>query len=128
MISVEMTVQEMLDLYRNCEVGHELKERILASLEKAVGYKQKDPSDYRDGMYSFYIYGYPKEKRFDCIKVVRSSNTGFGLREAKDWIDNVDTSSCQWSRTPIMGYDSAKTMYDGLLNLGCDLSGLHRSF
>ena len=127
MISIGMTVREMLDLYNNCDVAYSLKERLVAALEQAVsGTEEDSPATWQDGLFSFYLYDCPWDKRLDCIKAVQYANIGFGLKEAKDWIEHVDSSSCLWSKTPTLGYDVIRALYTKLQELGCDVSGMAR--
>jgi hypothetical protein len=83
MISIEMTVAEILDLYRNCDVNYKLKERLVAALEKAVAVKGMGNN------YTFTFYSLRNPENFiNCIKIIRL-HTKMHLRDAKEFMDVV---------------------------------------
>ena len=83
MISIEMTVAEMFDLYSNCDVSYKLKERLVAALEKAVTGKNNSDN------YTFTFYSLRNTENFiNCIKIIRL-HTKMSLREAKQFMDVV---------------------------------------
>lgn len=110
MINVEMTVFEMVTL---CSLGinAELRARIIAALEKAVGSTGNE-------QYRFNLLSYNPERKIDVIKEVRKAFY-WTLRETKEWVENANPDNMIWSTTPWMEYNKAFDLKDMLFQLGC---------
>lgn len=110
MINVEMTVFEMVTL---CSFGinAELRARIIAALEKAVG-------STGDEQFRFNLLSYNAGHKIPAIKAVRLA-FNWGLREAKEWVENANPDNMIWSTTPWMEYNKALDLRDALHDLGC---------
>jgi ribosomal protein L7/L12 len=93
MISIEMTVREAMGLAINA--NNEMYERIVQALEAKCG-------ELRSVMT---LRSVPRDNFIPCIKILRS-HLGWGLKDAKDWLDVVRG---RWS-----SYDSAYV--DGVSN------------
>ena len=78
MIKLELSVREAMDLAANCHQN--VYERIVTAFEVALGVNQKRRVTITKGM--------DTNNRIPCIKAVRQ-NTGWGLKEAKDWTDGM---------------------------------------
>ena len=78
MIKVELSVREALSLIASSHCGSEMYEKIVASLETALGVNQRRIVTITGGMST--------DNRIPCIKAIRL-HTGWGLKEAKDWTD-----------------------------------------
>ena len=78
MIKVEMTVREMLNIIALQGTSGDLADRIISALEVACGQNQYKTVTITGGM--------NLDNRIPCIKAIRL-NTGWGLKEAKDWTD-----------------------------------------
>jgi ribosomal protein L7/L12 len=115
MISVEMTLSEMVTL---CGFGinPELRERIIAALEKATN--QVPETNSNSLSYRFNLLDYNPERKIPIIKEMRTA-FGWGLREAKDWVENVNPEAI-WSITPYMTRENAVSLRDRLIALGCE--------
>lgn len=120
MISVEMTVAEMVKLCGNFSVDHALRERIIAALEKAVESASANSEQYR-----FNLLSYNPEHKIPAIKAVRMA-FNWGLREAKEWVEYANPDALVWSTTPWMSYDKALDLRDALHDVGCDCGPLVR--
>lgn len=119
MINVEMTVFEMVTL---CSLGinAELQARIIAALEKAVGSTGNE-------QYRFNLLSYNPERKIPVIKEVRMA-FNWGLREAKEWVENANPDNMIWSTTPWMSYNKAFDLKEMLFQLGCNCSPLVKEF
>ena len=117
MIKVEMTVFEMVTL---CSLGinAELQARIIAALEKAVGSTGSE-------QYKFNLLGYHPERKIPVIKEVRMA-FNWGLREAKEWVENANPDVMVWSTTPWMSYNKAFDLRETLIQLGCNCGPIVR--
>ena len=75
-----MTVFEMVTL---CSLGinAELRTRIIAALEKAVGSTGSE-------QYRFNLLSYNTDRKIPAIKAVRMA-FNWGLKEAKEWVENA---------------------------------------
>jgi hypothetical protein len=118
MIKLELSVREAMNLATNCNL--EIYERIVTAFEVALGVNQKRMVTITRGM--------TLDNRISCIKAVRK-NTGWGLKEAKDWTDGMvgrwDESGF-WrgggnpitltAKTP----DAAEQLLRDLTDLGCE--------
>lgn len=113
MISVEMTVAEMVKLCGNVSVDHALRDRIIAALEKAVESTSANGENYR-----FNLLSYNPERKIPVIKALRMV-FNWSLREAKDWVENADPDAMTWSTTPWMEYNKAFDLNNALRDLGC---------
>lgn len=118
MISVEMTVSEMLDVYSRLGVGVELRSRIATALELAVKSGSNTTRQYR-----FNLLDYNPERKIPVIKAVRLA-FNWSLREAKDWVENANPDHQAWSTTPWMSRDSARLLRDNLKAMDCACSDL----
>ena len=78
MIKVEMTVREMLNIIALQGTSGDLADRIISALEVACGQNQNKTITITGGMNT--------DNRIHCIKAIRL-NTGWGLKEAKEWTD-----------------------------------------
>lgn len=122
MISIEMTVAEMLDVYSRLGVSTGLKSRIAAALELAVKSESNTTVRYR-----FNLLDYNANRKIPVIKEVRMAFS-WGLREAKDWVENANPDNHTWSTTPWMSRDSARILRDNLRAMDCACSDLIDSF
>lgn len=115
MIKVEMTVFEMVTL---CSLGinAELRARIVAALEDAVG--SGSTKEDKNTKYRFNLLSYNPERKIPVITEVRAAYN-WGLKEAKDWVENANPDNMIWSTTPWMSYDKAFDLRDVLHDLGC---------
>lgn len=120
MISVEMTVFEMVTL---CSFGinAELQARIIAALEKAVGCTNEDEK------YRFNLLSYDTERKIPVIKAVRLA-FNWGLREAKEWVENANPDNAIWSTTPWMSHSDASSLRRTLNDLGCGCGPILKHF
>lgn len=78
MIKVEMTVREMLNIIALQGTSGDLADRIISALEVACNQNQYKTVTITGGM--------NLDNRIPCIKAIRL-NTGWGLKEAKEWTD-----------------------------------------
>jgi hypothetical protein len=78
MIKIELTIREAMDLAIYCPP--EMREKIVTALEVVLGENQRRKVTITDGMTT--------NNRIPCIKAVRM-HTGWGLKEAKDWTDDM---------------------------------------
>ena len=77
MITVEMTVREAMNLVSN-GLHLDMYERIVQALEAKCG-------ELKSVMTLRYV---PRDSFIPCIKIIRS-HLGWGLKDAKDWLDVV---------------------------------------
>ena len=79
MIKIEMSVREALNLVSNgCNL--DIYERIVSAFEVALGVNQRRTVTIMGGMNT--------DNRIPCIKAIRIA-TGWGLKESKDWTDEL---------------------------------------
>ena len=78
MIKLELSVREAMDLASNCHQN--VYERIVTAFEVALGVNQRRTVTITKGM--------SLDNRIPCIKAIRQY-TGWGLKEAKDWTDDL---------------------------------------
>jgi hypothetical protein len=78
MIKLELSVREAMNLATNCH--HDIYERIVNAFEVALGVNQNRTVTITKGM--------SLDNRIPCIKAIRQY-TGWGLKEVKDWTDNL---------------------------------------
>ena len=78
MIKLELSVREAMDLAANCHQN--VYERIVTALEVALGLNQNRTVTITKGM--------SLDNRIPCIKAIRQY-TGWGLKDAKDWTDDL---------------------------------------
>jgi ribosomal protein L7/L12 len=114
MINVEMTVAEMVTLCGMMSINSELRQRIIAALEKAT----KPVSETNPISYRFNLLDYNPERKIPVIKEIRTT-FNWGFREAKDWVENVNPEAI-WSITPYMTRENAVSLRDRLIALGCE--------
>lgn len=115
MINLCLTVRECLNLAVSCEAA--VFEKIVQGLEQAVG---------EDSRLVVTVTHVPSAERIDCIRLLREY-TGWGLREAKEWVDVV----VGWSHNQqfvegrsnsirLATNEQAREMLADLANLGCE--------
>lgn len=81
MIKLELSVREAMDLAANCNHSRPaIFERIVTAFEVSLGVNQRCTVTITNGM--------SLDNRIPCIKAVRQY-TGWGLKEAKDWTDDL---------------------------------------
>ena len=120
MIKLEMSVREILTLAASSHCNHDMFEKIVTTLEVALGVNQKKMVTITGGMST--------DNRIPCIKAVRIA-TGWGLKEAKDWTDALVghyNSTGRWIegsnrisatlKTP----EAAEMLLRDLTELGCE--------
>lgn len=83
MIKVDLTVREAVLFANQCDnyggdEGRSLRDRIINAIEVALGVNQRKVVTITGGM--------NLDNRIGCIKAIRL-NTGWGLKEAKEWTD-----------------------------------------
>ena len=78
MIKLELSVREAMNLATNCH--HDIYERIVTAFEVALGVNQNRTVTITNGM--------SLDNRIPCIKAIRQY-TGWGLKETKDWTDDL---------------------------------------
>ncbi len=83
MINVGMTIREMLSIASNPSCSGDLYERIIKALEVATGNEKL-----LVGCNGVVYNGQYWNDKIPAIKSLRSA-TGWGLKEAKDWIEEV---------------------------------------
>ena len=118
MIKLELSVREAMELAIYAPV--EMRERITNAFEVALGVNQRRMVTITKGM--------TLDNRISCIKAVRK-NTGWGLKEAKDWTDGMvgrwdesgfwrggGNSITLTAKTP----DAAEQLLRDLTSLGCE--------
>lgn len=88
MISINMTIREAVAVASLPQCSGELYNRIVAAIEDKCG----------EGGRCVTIKAVGVNRRLDAIKAIRCY-TGWGLKEAKDLVDDV----MAWNRTPGTG-------------------------
>ncbi len=78
MIKLELSVREAMNLATNC--NQDIYERIVNAFEIALGVNQLRTVNITNGMST--------DNRIKCIKAIRIA-TGWGLKESKDWTDEL---------------------------------------
>lgn len=81
MITLQLSVREAMNLATNCH--HDIYEKIVQAFEAAVNGEDVG----RDCTVTI-TNGMTLDNRIPCIKVIRQY-TGWGLKEAKDWTDDL---------------------------------------
>jgi hypothetical protein len=114
MITVEMTIREMVSIASNPSCNGDLYERIIKALELATGNEKLLVAC--DG-----LSGYSEPKYWDhkiaSIKSIRLS-TGWGLKEAKDWIEEAINYKKTMFTNPLE-VAVAQKLCDELKKCGC---------
>jgi hypothetical protein len=119
MINLQLSVREAMNLATNCH--HDIYERIVTAFEIALGVNQRCTVTITGGM--------TLDNRIPCIKAIRL-NTGWGLKESKDWTDvlvggwqcdrffpaSSDTKQSITLKTP----EAAENLLRDLAGLGCE--------
>lgn len=112
MITLDLSVREAIGIAATPDCSRELYERIVAAIEKRCG----------DGSWQVTIKTLAVNDRLNAIKVIRFY-TGWGLKEAKDFVDDV----MAWNRQPGTGIprsiiirsgDTAHSLVNELEQLG----------
>ena len=78
MISVEMTVREAVWLATQSESNIDMYNRIINALEVKCG----------ELKVTMVVHSVPRDNFIPCIKILRF-HLGWGLKDAKDWLDVV---------------------------------------
>jgi ribosomal protein L7/L12 len=76
MINLQLSVREAMEL--SFYAREDIRERITQAFEMALGVNQRCTVTITNGM--------TLDNRIHCIKAIRL-NTGWGLKESKDWTD-----------------------------------------
>ncbi len=112
MIALNLTIREAIGIAAAPGCSHELYDRIVAAIEKQCG----------DGSWQVTIKTVSVNDRLNAIKAIRFY-TGWGLKEAKDMVDDV----MAWNRQPGTGIprsiiirsgDTAHSLMSELEDLG----------
>lgn len=120
MIKVEMTVREMLNIIALQGTSGDLADRIISALEVACGQNQNKTITITGGMNT--------DNRIHCIKAIRL-NTGWGLKEAKEWTDVIVGGRDAYGKWHVGGNsntitlktpEAAEVLLRELTNLGCE--------
>lgn len=121
MIKVEMTVREMLNIIALQGTSGDLADRIISALEVACGQNQNKTITITGGMNT--------DNRIHCIKAIRL-NTGWGLKEAKEWTDYLvgGWKYDKWYPAPagtkhsitLKTPEAAEALLRDLTGLGCE--------
>lgn len=112
MINIGMTIREMVSLAANPSCTGDLYERIIKAIEEATG----------NTMMMVACNGVRYDGQFwdhkiAAIKSLRLS-TGWGLREAKEWVENCMQNGRTYY-TPPMTAEKARELSESLEKLGC---------
>ena len=84
MITLQLSVREAMDLAANCNhFRPDIFERIVTALETAV-----NGEDVGKNCTVTITNGMSLDNRIPCIKAIRQY-TGWGLKDAKDWTDDL---------------------------------------
>lgn len=119
MISVNLTVREALNLVSNgCNL--DIYERIATAFEVALGENQKRQVTITGGMST--------DNRIHCIKAIRL-HTGWGLKEAKEWTDELVGRYGHWDKwipgkpnntMTLKTPEAAEGLLRDLVGMGCE--------
>jgi hypothetical protein len=119
MIKIELTVREAMDLAIYCPP--EMREKIVTALEVMLGVNQRRTVTITRGMTT--------DNRIQCIKAVRK-HTGWGLKEAKDWTDQMVGRYNEYGRwcegvaasisVNLKTPDAAENLLRDLADCGCE--------
>ena len=119
MIKLELSVREAMDLAIYASV--EIRERIVTAFEVALGVNQNKTVTITRGM--------TLDNRIPCIKAIRL-NTGWGLKEAKEWTDFLvgGWKYDKWNPAPagrtqsitLKTPEAAENLLRDLTTLGCE--------
>lgn len=116
MIKIELSVREALNLVSNGD-SMDMFEKVVSAFETALG----------QGRNMTITGGMSTDNRIPCIKAIRL-NTGWGLKEAKDWTDVLMGhygSYDQWvpgkgkNSMTLKTPEAAKNLLRELTALGC---------
>jgi hypothetical protein len=119
MINLQLSVREAMEL--SFYAREDIRERITQAFEMALGVNQRCTVTITGGM--------TLDNRIPCIKAIRL-NTGWGLKESKDWTDvlvggwqcdrffpaSSDTKQSITLKTP----EAAENLLRDLAGLGCE--------
>jgi len=121
MIKIEMTVREALAFVTSGHCSVDMFEKIVKSFETALGVDNRRSVTITGGMST--------DNRIPCIKAIRL-NTGWGLKEAKEWTDYLvgGWKYDKWYPAPagtkhsitLKTPEAAETLLRDLTNLGCE--------
>lgn len=81
MITLQLSVREAMNLATNCH--HDIYEKIVQAIETAV-----NGEDVGKNCTVTITNGMTLDNRIPCIKTIRQY-TGWGLKDAKDWTDDL---------------------------------------
>lgn len=112
MISFGMTIREMIALASNPSCTSDLYERIVKAIEEAAGQTMMMVAC--NGV----RYSTPYwDHKIAAIKSLRIS-TGWGLKDAKDWIENCMSNGRTYYTCPLNA-EKARELKESLEKLGC---------
>jgi hypothetical protein len=119
MIKLELTVREAMNLATNCNL--DIYERIVNAFEVALGVNQHRTVTITGGMTT--------DNRIASIKAIRLA-TGWGLKESKDWSDELmgayDYNMCRYingkgrNSVTLNTPEAAEKLLRDLVGLGCE--------
>jgi hypothetical protein len=119
MIDIKVTVAEAIAIANTA--GNDLHDRIVTALEVALGVNQRCKVTITGGMST--------DNRIPCIKAIRL-HTGWGLKESKDWSDELmgayDYNMCRYingkgrNSVTLNTPEAAEKLLRELAGLGCE--------
>lgn len=112
MINIGMTIREMISLAANPSCTGDLYERIIKAIEEATGNTMMMVAC-NGVQYNTQFW----EHKIACIRCLRLA-TGWGLKEAKDWIENCMQNGRTYY-TPPLTPEKARQLNDELAKMGC---------
>ena len=121
MINLQLTVREALSLATDSSLSGDMYDKIVTAFEVALGVNQRCTVTITGGM--------TLDNRIPCIKAIRL-NSGWGLKEAKDWTDVlvggwkydkfVPASSDAKQSITLKTPEAAENLLRDLTALGCE--------
>ena len=121
MINLQLTVREALSLATDSSLSGDMYDKIVTAFEVALGVNQRCTVTITGGM--------TLDNRIPCIKAIRL-NSGWGLKEAKDWTDVlvggwkydkfVPASSDAKQSITLKTPEAAENLLRDLTTLGCE--------
>jgi len=111
MITVEMTVREAVWLATQSESNVDMYNRIITALEVKCG-------ELKSVMTVRHV---PRDNFIPCIKILRS-HLGWGLKDAKDWLDVVRGRWSSYENDFVDGVSNCLTKdSDVIAKMACEL-------
>lgn len=110
MISVEMTIREAVGVAKDTD-SIDLYERIVQALERAANEAKRIVGCGR-------VHHNPWDHKIPAIKSLRLA-TGMGLKDAKDWIENVQYDGKTMFTVPL-DPEAAEKLRTELVACGCE--------